>query len=93
MAEMKADTNYPVFISKHRGLYYLCIRELFLSVRDTDLRRAYDELMNRKKEVLDWVVSLGSVDELSPPEPPSLIQQGSSQTGFIRWIWRRLVGS
>jgi hypothetical protein len=72
MAEQQPDTNYPVLVTARSRGFDLRIQELLLVVRGPDLQKAYDELLERKRQVIDWARAIGSFDELPPPNRPPL---------------------
>lgn len=64
------DLNYVVFVTKHNGIYNLAISELLLQVCDSDIEKAYEELIRRKQHIIDYARALGSLDELPLPVTP-----------------------
>jgi hypothetical protein len=65
-----SDIRYPIFVTQQGSMYTLRIRELLLLVHDADLQNGYEELLERKKQVIDWAREIGLIDELPPPSPP-----------------------
>jgi hypothetical protein len=70
VASSAIDDGYRVLITERSGGYELRIRELQLTVRGPSLERAYDDLMIRKRKIVEWARSLDALDELPTPEPP-----------------------
>lgn len=70
MTDPQGDTNYSILISKRADEYELRIRELLLSVRGPNLLLAYDQLLRRKQEIIDWAGTIGALDEVPPPKAP-----------------------
>lgn len=69
MTDPQHSTNYPVMIIRRADGYELRIRELLLSVRSSDLQQAYDRLIAKKQEVINWAIAAGTLDEVPPPRP------------------------
>ncbi len=94
MAEPQPDLDYPVLVTEREGGFELRIRELLLVVRGADLQQAYEELIRRKREVLDGAKAVGALDELPPPERPPLFDgaalRRSGRYGDIRALMRAL---
>ncbi|UYN97343.1 MAG: hypothetical protein KIT25_10575 [Enhydrobacter sp.] len=81
MASMEAGramstvgTDYCVLVTERSGEYELRIRELHLVARGPDLQQAYEDLMARKRKIIDWARLLDALDELPVPEPPSPVR-------------------
>lgn len=92
--ELLPDTDYPVLVIQHKDNYYLRIRELVLVVHGPDLRRAYEELMEQKEEIIESARAFGMIEDLPPPERPILLPFGgiSLTTGLfarLRGLWGR----
>jgi len=84
--EASPDTNYPVLVKRRGRNYDLRIWELRLAARGPDLQKAYDELMRRKQEVIDWARTCGSLAELPRPKTrPVLDGENPSLGGPLRW--------
>jgi len=88
MAEARSDLDYAVFLREHRGVYELRIRELLLVVRGPDLQKAYEELMRRKREIIDSAEAFGTLDEVPAAEPPPLFE--GPPPGLFGRVWSRL---
>jgi|HubBroStandDraft_6_1064221.scaffolds.fasta_scaffold935736_2 hypothetical protein len=71
MVEPQPDSNYSVRVAERAGGYDLRIRELFLRVRGPNLQQAYEELIRRKQEIIDWAQARDALDELPRPGPPA----------------------
>ena len=54
MAEEDFDIDYAVLVTERNGVFELRIRELLLVVRGPVLHKAYEELMRRKQEIIDF---------------------------------------
>lgn len=97
MRDQQPDTNYPVLVKEWHGVYHVSIRELLLAVRGSNLHDAYEELMRRKQEVVDWARSNGALDELPPPELPPLLgrpivrplKRVHAILAWLRSLWQR----
>ena len=68
------DVDYPVRVTERPGGFELRIQELLLSVRAPDLQEAYDELLERKQEIIAWASKIDALDELPPPDLPSILR-------------------
>ena len=88
MAEAESDTGYAVFVTEHRGVYELRLRELLLVVRGPDLQKAYEELTRRKQEIIEAARAFGTLDEVPEAEPPPLFER--PPRGLFGGLWSRL---
>jgi hypothetical protein len=91
MAEAELDTDYAVLVAERRGVYELRIRELLLVVRDPDLRKAYEELMGRKREIIESARAFGTLDEVPKAERPTLFKEAPH--GLFGRVLSRLLGN
>ena len=73
MAAEQRDTNCPIQLVERAEGHELHIRELLLWVKAADLRVAYDELMRRKREIVDLARLAGAPDELPRVRPAQAI--------------------
>lgn len=87
MAEEGDDMNYPVLVTQANGVCEVRIRELLLSVRDADLARAYEELMKRRNEIVEWARSIDTLDELPIPQWPAMIATATTDHS-VSWLRR-----
>jgi len=62
--------KYAVLVTKHEGGFTVRIRELLLVEHASTLQQAYEQLMNRKRKVIDWARSLDALHELPSAEIP-----------------------
>jgi hypothetical protein len=90
MAEAPAevDLDYAVFVKENRGIFELRIRELLLVVRGPDLQKAYEELMQRKQEIIDAARAYGTLDDVPTAERPPLFEVGPP--GLFGRLWSKL---
>ena len=93
-SELLPNTDYAVLVVQHSGNYYLRIRELALLVRGPDLRRAYEDLMEQKEEIIDSARAFGMLEDLPEPDRPILLPFDGipSTTGVfarLRRLWGR----
>ena len=72
MAATEPDLDYAVLLTERNGVYELRIRELLLVVRGPVLDRAYEELMQRKNEIISSARAFGSLDDVPAAERPAL---------------------
>ena len=71
MTETGGASRYSIVVTRHRGVYELCIRELLLTVRAATLQEGYARLLERQRQMVDLARSLDALDDLpSPTEPP-----------------------
>lgn len=85
MAEMEPDVDYAVLLTERNGIYELRIPELLLVVRGTVLDKAYDELIERKDEIISSARSFGSLDDLPEAERPALFDR-TPRGAFARFF-------
>lgn len=65
--------SYPVLVTERNGEYTLRVKELMLIVRGRDVGRAYQEIVGKKRRLIQWATKLGLLDELPEPRrPPAL---------------------
>jgi hypothetical protein len=81
--------DYAVLVTERRGVYELRIRELLLVVRGPDLQKAYEELMERKREIIEAARAFGTLDEVPKAERPALFEV--PPRGLVRRALSRLL--
>lgn len=64
MATHVGAAAYPVLIRRHKGEFWLSIKELALVVRSSSLDLAYEELKRRHFDLLEWAKLANATDEL-----------------------------
>ena len=62
--------SYAVLVTKLDRGFEFRIRELLLTVRADHLSEGWRLLLDRKREIINWVRAAGLLDELPPAEPP-----------------------
>jgi hypothetical protein len=66
--------HYAVLITRRGDGVELCIKELLVYARAATFDDAYQKLLERKADVLEWTRTLGLVDRLPPPRvPPAVV--------------------
>lgn len=88
MAEAELDTDYAVLVTECRGIYELRIPELFLVVRGADLQKTYEELVGRKREIIESARAFGALDEVPKAERPALFDE--APRGLLGRVLSRL---
>lgn len=88
MAEEDSDTDYAVLVTERNGVFEVRIRELLLVVRGPVLQKAYEELMGRKREIIDSARAFGTLDEVPRPDRPALFEVAAP--GLLGRILSRL---
>ena len=96
MATPQSAVDYPVTVRASSRGYDLCIRELLLFVQGVDLGQAYEELMQRKQEIIEAAREIGALDELPPADWEAVLDVTDTRTfgraivSRLRRIWGRL---
>jgi peptidoglycan/LPS O-acetylase OafA/YrhL len=73
--ELRAGAHaYPVLVSANGAGFLVRIQELQLTSAGLTLQQAYDELIQRKDQLIDWARAIGTLDELPPPGRAPLVQ-------------------
>jgi peptidoglycan/LPS O-acetylase OafA/YrhL len=73
--ELRAGEHaYPVLVSANGSGFLVRIQELQLTAVGLTLQQAYDDLIQRKDELIAWARSIGTLDELPPPSRAPLVQ-------------------
>jgi hypothetical protein len=69
--------EYAVLITQRRDGFELHVRELLLTVRAPTLQAAYDELLERRRELIEDARIIGKLDSLPAPDAPPPIGRKS----------------
>jgi hypothetical protein len=80
--ERSARVEYAVLVTEHPDGFQLHVPELLLTVRAPTLQSAYDELLERRRELLEGASIIGKLHTLPAPQaPPPIIPTALSAPG------------
>ena len=68
--EAGSGVEYAVLVAERPDGFELHVRELLLTVRAPTLQAAYDELLERRRELIESARIIGKFDSLPTPHAP-----------------------